>query len=110
MRPTGHAGLRLSAPTTARSRRSRRSRVSRKRSLLLGFGQTVLLSGAFLWLSGRFANAAGGGGGMFSFGRSRAKRYDQVAYPAGADTNMKPPISRRVFFWVEPAHERAPTT
>ena len=32
-------------------------------SLLLGFGPTVLLIGAFLWLSGRFANAAGGGGG-----------------------------------------------
>jgi cell division protease FtsH len=48
-------------------------------SLLLGFGPTVLLIGAFLWLSGRFANAAGGGAGMFSFGRSRAKRYDQGA-------------------------------
>jgi len=46
-------------------------------SLLLGFGPTVLLIGAFLWLSGRFANAAGGSGGMFSFGRSRARRYDQ---------------------------------
>src|SRR5579864_7346120 len=48
-------------------------------SLLLGFGPTVLLIGAFLWLSGRFANAAGGSGGIFSFGRSRAKRYDQAA-------------------------------
>jgi cell division protease FtsH len=48
-------------------------------SLLLGFGPTVLLIGAFLWLSGRLSNAAGSSGGMFSFGRSRAKRYDQVA-------------------------------
>jgi cell division protease FtsH len=48
-------------------------------SLLLGFGPTVLLIGAFLWLSGRLSNAAGSGGGMFSFGRSRAKRYDQAA-------------------------------
>jgi cell division protease FtsH len=48
-------------------------------SLLLGFGPTVLLIGAFLWLSGRPSNAAGSGGGMFSFGRSRAKRYDQAA-------------------------------
>src|SRR6266516_4793843 len=47
-------------------------------SLLLGFGPTVLLIGAFLWLSGRLSNAAGSGGGMFSFGRSRAKRYDQA--------------------------------
>src|SRR5260221_6928916 len=48
-------------------------------SLLLGFGPTVLLIGAFLWLSGRLSNAAGSGGGMFSFGRSHAKRYDQAA-------------------------------
>jgi len=48
-------------------------------SLLLGFGPTMLLIGAFLWLSGRLSNAAGSGGGMFSFGRSRAKRYDQAA-------------------------------
>jgi len=48
-------------------------------SLLLGFGPTVLLIGAFLWLSGRLSNAAGSGGGVFSFGRSRAKRYDQAA-------------------------------
>jgi ATP-dependent Zn protease len=48
-------------------------------SLLLGSGPTVLLIGAFLWLFGRFANVAGGSDGMFSFGRSRAKRYDQAA-------------------------------
>ncbi len=48
-------------------------------SLLVGFGPTVLLIGAFLWLSGRFANAAGAGGGVFGFGQSRAKRYDQAA-------------------------------
>src|SRR6266849_4338216 len=52
-------------------------------SLLLGFGPTVLLIGAFLWLSGRLSNAAGSGGGMFSFGRSRAKRYDQAVASVG---------------------------
>src|SRR5204862_846324 len=41
------------------------------------FGPTVLLIGAFLWLSKRAASAAGGG--LFGMGKSQAKRYDETA-------------------------------
>jgi cell division protease FtsH len=40
---------------------------------LVGFGPTLLLIAAFVWLSRRAASA--GAGGMFGIGRSRAKRY-----------------------------------
>jgi cell division protease FtsH len=43
--------------------------------LLVGFGPTLLLIGAFIWLSRRAAAAAGGG--LFGLGRSRAKRYSE---------------------------------
>jgi len=43
--------------------------------LLVGFGPTLLLIGAFLWISRRAAAAAGGG--LFGLGRSRAKRYSE---------------------------------
>ncbi len=43
--------------------------------LLVGFGPTLLLIAAFVWLSRRAA--AAGGGGLFSLGRSRAKRYSE---------------------------------
>ncbi len=43
--------------------------------ILIGFGPTLLLIGAFVWISRRAAAAAGGGGGVFGLGRSRAKRY-----------------------------------
>ncbi|CAA9283799.1 MAG: Cell division protein FtsH, partial [uncultured Chloroflexia bacterium] len=45
-------------------------------TLLLSFGPTLLLLGGFLWLSTRAARAASSGGGLFSLGRSRARRYD----------------------------------
>jgi cell division protease FtsH len=44
-------------------------------TLLVGFGPTLLLIGAFVWISGRAAAAAGGG--LFGLGRSRAKRYTE---------------------------------
>lgn len=43
--------------------------------LLVGFGPTLLLIGAFVWISRRAAAAAGQG--MFGLGRSRAKRYSE---------------------------------
>ena len=43
-------------------------------TLLVGFGPTLLLIGAFIWMSRR---AAAAGGGIFGLGRSRAKRYDE---------------------------------
>jgi cell division protease FtsH len=43
--------------------------------LLVGFGPTVLLIAAFVWLSRRAAAAAGGG--LFNLGSSRAKRYSE---------------------------------
>jgi cell division protease FtsH len=42
--------------------------------LLVGFGPTVLLIAAFVWMSSR---AAAAGGGLFNLGRSRAKRYSE---------------------------------
>ena len=44
--------------------------------LLVGFGPTLLLIAAFVWISRRAA-AAAGGGGLFSLGRSRAKRFSE---------------------------------
>ncbi len=44
--------------------------------VLVGFGPTLLLIGAFVLISRRAA-AAAGGGGLFSLGRSRAKRYSE---------------------------------
>ena len=46
-------------------------------TLLFSFGPTLLLIGGFLWLTTRAQSAAGGGSGIFSFGRSRARRYDE---------------------------------
>ena len=45
-------------------------------NLLLTFGPVILLIVAFSWLSGRAGRATGG---LFSFGRSRARRYDAGA-------------------------------
>jgi cell division protease FtsH len=42
--------------------------------LLVGFGPTLLLIAAFVWISRRAATA---GGGLFGLGRSRAKRYSE---------------------------------
>jgi cell division protease FtsH len=42
--------------------------------LLVGFGPTLLLIAAFVWISRR---AAMSGGGLFGLGRSRAKRYTE---------------------------------
>ncbi len=44
-------------------------------TLLIGFGPTLLLIGAFVWISRRAA--AAGGAGVFGLGRSRAKRYSE---------------------------------
>ena len=43
-------------------------------TLLVGFGPTLLLIGAFVWMSRR---ASAAGSGLFSLGRSRAKRYSE---------------------------------
>jgi cell division protease FtsH len=43
--------------------------------LLVGFGPTLLLIGAFVWITRRAA--AAGGSGLFGLGRSRAKRYSE---------------------------------
>jgi len=45
-------------------------------TVLLSFGPTLLLIGAFLWLSKRAAGAMGNG--VFGMGKSHAKRYDQA--------------------------------
>src|SRR5205085_10964394 len=44
-------------------------------TLLIGFGPTLLLIGAFVLISRR---AAAAGGGVFGLGRSRAKRYTET--------------------------------
>ncbi|HEY8741987.1 MAG TPA: ATP-dependent metallopeptidase FtsH/Yme1/Tma family protein, partial [Chloroflexota bacterium] len=43
-------------------------------TLLLSFGPTLLLIGGFVWLTTRAQSAAGGG--VFSIGRSKARRYE----------------------------------
>ena len=43
--------------------------------LLVGFGPTLLLIAAFVWMSRRAATA---GGGLFGLGRSRAKRFSEA--------------------------------
>ena len=43
-------------------------------TLLVGFGPTLLLIAAFVWISRR---ASAAGGGLFNLGRSRAKRYSE---------------------------------
>ena len=45
-------------------------------TFLLAFGPTLLLIGGYLWLTNRLSRSAGGG--AFSLGQSRAKRYDQT--------------------------------
>ncbi len=45
-------------------------------NLLVGFGPTLLLIAAFVWISRR--TAAAGGGGLFGLGRSGAKRYSEA--------------------------------
>jgi cell division protease FtsH len=43
-------------------------------TLIFGFGPTILLVGLFIFLARRASRAAGGGGMLGNFGRSRAKR------------------------------------
>lgn len=43
---------------------------------LMSFGPTLLLIGSFVWLSRRAGGAAGGQGGIFGIGKSRAKRFN----------------------------------
>ncbi|MCU0494527.1 MAG: ATP-dependent zinc metalloprotease FtsH, partial [Chloroflexaceae bacterium] len=45
-------------------------------NILLSFGPALLLIGVFIWLNARLARSASGAGGIFSIGRSRAKRYE----------------------------------
>ena len=49
-------------------------------NLLLSFGPTLLLIGAFIWLSRRAASQIGGG--ALGLGRSRAQRYDDTTQGA----------------------------
>ncbi|WP_250002837.1 ATP-dependent zinc metalloprotease FtsH [Actinoplanes sp. M2I2] len=49
--------------------------------LLIGFGPTILLVALFIWISRRMAGAAGGGGVLGSFGKSRAKLYQPEGGP-----------------------------
>jgi cell division protease FtsH len=50
-------------------------------SLIFGFGPTVLLVALFVFLMRRAAGAAGGAGGLMSFGRSRARRVEGSEQP-----------------------------
>jgi cell division protease FtsH len=47
-------------------------------NVLLGFGPTLLLIAAFVWIASRAGGAMGGSGGLFGMGRSQAKRYDET--------------------------------
>ena len=50
-------------------------------SLIFGFGPTILLVALFVFLMRRAASAAGGAGGLMSFGRSRARRVEAIEQP-----------------------------
>src|SRR5918997_5088349 len=54
-------------------------------TLLFSFGPTILLVALFVWFARRAASAAGGGGMLGQFGRSRARRVE----PATQDVNFK---------------------
>ncbi len=50
-------------------------------SLIFGFGPTLLLVALFVFIMRRAATAAGGAGGLMSFGRSRARRVEITDQP-----------------------------
>ncbi len=50
-------------------------------SLIFGFGPTLLLVALFIFIMRRAATAAGGAGGLMSFGRSRARRVEGTDQP-----------------------------
>jgi cell division protease FtsH len=50
-------------------------------SLIFGFGPTLLLVALFVFIMRRAASAAGGPGGLMSFGRSRARRVEGTDQP-----------------------------
>ncbi|CAM1508262.1 Fc.00g051100.m01.CDS01 [Cosmosporella sp. VM-42] len=45
-------------------------------NLLLAFGPTLLFIGLILWTQRSMSGRAGGGGGMFNFGKSKAKKFN----------------------------------
>ncbi|KAL2020002.1 hypothetical protein VTK56DRAFT_9002 [Thermocarpiscus australiensis] len=45
-------------------------------SLLMAFGPTILLVGLLAWMSRRAGSMGGGSGGMFGFGKSKAKMFN----------------------------------
>jgi cell division protease FtsH len=78
-------------------------------SLLVGFGPTLLFIGLWIWLLNR--NGGGGLGGMFSFGSSKAKKYEPTkekvtfADVAGID-EAKEELAEVVDFLREPEKYR----
>ncbi|KAL9102502.1 MAG: hypothetical protein Q9163_002367 [Psora crenata] len=49
---------------------------------LISFGPSILIFGGLYWLTRRASSAAGGGSGLFSMGRSKAKKFNH-------DTDVK---------------------
>jgi cell division protease FtsH len=54
-------------------------------TILFSFGPTLLLVGLFIWLMRRAAGAAGGGGVLGQFGRSRARRVESASQTVNFD-------------------------
>ena len=77
-------------------------------NLLFGFAPTLLFIGLLFWIMRRAAAGAGAGGGLMSFGRSKAKRYEaseqRVTFEdvAGID-EAKAELSEIVDFLKSPA-------
>jgi cell division protease FtsH len=81
-------------------------------TVLAGLLPWVLIIGFLIWSSRRFQQRAGGGGGIFGFGKSKAKLYDKSMVDIGYDDvaglpNAKKELQEVVDYLKEPEKYKA---